>query len=111
MPDRDYKIDIDTALDRAMLCADFETVKDVIAQIEQRPEFVMPFTEDRYPYTYAYDYLRTHWEQFGLERWLSRGECAALFRGPDGELREDKEQICELLADAYLRQWHIERPL
>lgn len=76
-----------------------------IRVIESAPPFSMQFTPGRYPYTYAYDYMREHWADFGLNSLLSRGDCANYFRG-----NPDKDAICVLLADAYMRQYNIEKP-
>lgn len=77
-------------------------VRRVIKDIEERPEATSQFTANRYPYTYAYDYLRSHPEDFGLPRGLARMDCASLLKN-----NKDKEKICVLLADAYLREWNI----
>src|SRR5690606_20865760 len=81
-----------------------------IAPIENQPAPRMTFTPGRYPYTYAYDYMRSHADEFDLrppkgEQWLSRGDCAAAFRD-----NPDKDAICVLLADAYLREHNIVMP-
>lgn len=85
-----------------------EEVATTIEFIESIPVVVGRFIPSRYPYTYAYDYLKIHALEFGLSDQpfvtLSRSDCAALFHGND-----DKDAICTLLADAYLREWGISK--
>lgn len=84
------------------------TVEDfakTIAHIESIPTVRERFVPTRYPYTYAYDYLKTHADEFGLPRWMCRADYAAILRGND-----DKDAICTMLADAYLREWGISKP-
>lgn len=83
---------------------DIIDVANRIDAIERTPPPGMAFSPTRYPYTYAYDYMRSHAEQFGLPNNLSRAECAGIVRG------EHKEAVVRLLADAYLREHHIEAP-
>jgi hypothetical protein len=85
-----------------------DEVRSTIAEIESVPTSLERFIPTRYPHTYAYDYLKTHAREFGLSLvpfvTLSRPDCAGfLYDNPD------KEAICTLLADAYLREWHIKK--
>lgn len=73
------------------------------------------FVPTRYPYTYAYDYLAYHDREFaidadavaegrsGVARWLRRQMDASV--QPSQFL-----EALQLLADAYLREWHITIP-
>lgn len=85
-----------------------DEVRSTVAEIEAIPTAMERFTPTRYPYTYAYDYLKTHAQEFGLSDkpfvTLSRSDCAELFRG-----NPNKDEICRLLADAYLREWNIKK--
>lgn len=76
-----------------------------IQAIETAQPPVVQFTPGRYPYTYAYDYMREHWFEFGIQNGMSRGDCAAYFRD-----NPDKDAICVLLADAHMRKYNIEKP-
>jgi len=63
----------------------------------------------RYPYTYAYDFLRSNASVFGIPEGLSRAEAARLLRDrlgapDDGSPDPEVEQVCKALADAYLRE-------
>lgn len=78
---------------------------NVIAAIEARKSQAVPFIEGRYPYTYAYDYLRSHAADFGLHHYISRSECAGMLRN-----NPDKEAVCIMLAEAYLREHDITKP-
>lgn len=79
-----------------------------IEQVEQGIEAAFTetsrsFIKSRYPYTYAYDFMRGHPKAFGLtDEALSRGQCAGILRG-----NPDKEEICRMLADAYLAENNI----
>lgn len=71
------------------------------------------FIAGRYPYTYAYDYVRSHWvvfkEVLGLPGPMpSRSEMSAHLQVfcPDPRLAQE---MITRLADAYLREHHIER--
>lgn len=82
-----------------------QSVSNAIAAVEAKPSWAERFSPTRYPYTYAYDYLRAHAEYFGLPSNMSREQCSGLLYS-----NPDKEAICRLLADAYLREWGIKKP-
>jgi hypothetical protein len=81
-----------------------------------------PFTQSRYPFTYAYDYIRDHAEAFELPAELcgSRSGVAGWVR----RLLWDTDRISELtpaqetltatllvvLADQYCLEWGIQMP-
>lgn len=79
-----------------------KAVADRILHIELNAHPAPPFIPTRYPYTYAYDYIRSHNEEFGVPLATSRADCAGLFK--DGPA---KEEVVRLLADAYLREHGI----
>lgn len=79
-------------------------VADKIVEIETRLAPSSPFIPTRYPYTYAYDYVRTHLRDFGLKDMASRADVAGLLRD-----HPSKELIVRILADAYLRENNIRR--
>lgn len=81
-----------------------EEIASIIAHIESIPIARVRFSPTRFPHTYAYDYLRSHAEEFGLPLEMDRGDCAAIFHG-----NNDKDMICTMLADAYLREWGISK--
>lgn len=86
---------------------DWTDVIDVanrIDEIEQTPPPGVTFSPSRWPYLYAYDYMRSHSAEFGLPAFLSRADCAGLVRS------EHKEAVVRLLADAYLKEHHIAAP-
>lgn len=82
-----------------------ENVRDIISSVE-RDQRVERFIPSRYPYTYAYDYLREHAQYFGLPHGLSRSDCAARLRG-----NPHQGAILMLLANAYLRQHGMDHQL
>lgn len=67
----------------------------------------MPFTEGRYPFTYAYDYFRTHYTPGSMK---SRGETGAFIRRHCQARNLDFDQVVEDLADLYMAEWNIVRP-
>jgi hypothetical protein len=79
---------------------DHRTVVKKIAEIEKKPHAVGAFNPSRYPYTYAYDYLRVHAKEFGLPPGMSRSGCSRLFRSESDVVDPDKEAICISLANA-----------
>lgn len=88
--------------------ATYKQVEDVLVAIERNKPKPITFIPTRYPYTYAYDYMRAHWSEFKLygkfhmDPDLSRSECAARLRG-----NPDKEKIVEACALAYLESYGI----
>lgn len=84
-----------------------------IAQIEARPTTGETFIPTRYPYTYAYDYLRSHATDFGIDQDTagSRSATAGWLRQHLGYGSDDPRHlpIVEALADAYMKLWRIER--
>jgi hypothetical protein len=90
---------------------DFVTkVEAAIATIESKADLrVNGFTPTRYPYTYAYDYLRSHQVEFGVtgqRDLMSRGETSAWLNGQVSS-PEEKISVCYQLADAYIRENNI----
>lgn len=74
-------------------------------------------SRDRYPYTYAYDFLRAHAADFGLPDWVdSRSACAAwlreAFSGGSADIEEDPafQVTLKRLADAYLKEHNMVLP-
>lgn len=67
-----------------------------------KPAFSPSFIPSRYPFTYAYDFVRSHTPQM-----YGRGEVAGLLRqfmhGDD----EARTRVCFELADAYIREHGI----
>lgn len=54
------------------------------------------FSEQRWPHTYAYDYIRTHPDAFGVDRTAARADVAALLRD-----NPDKQEILVMCATQY----------
>jgi hypothetical protein len=63
-----------------------------------------PFSESRWPYTYAYDYMRTH--NIAGAGGQSRSYCGLLL-----EKYFDKEDIARTFAFAFCREHRIEIPV
>lgn len=60
----------------------------------------------RYPYTYAYDFIRSHAEVFGLEGTPSRADVGQWLYDALGvdDSSPLHRAVCEALADAYLKE-------
>jgi len=84
-------------------------ITEKIQEIESRPNQSVTFIPSRYPYTYAYDYLRDHAYDFGLGATASRADSSAWLRAQlDQDTTEDAHNmIVESLALAYLREHRI----
>lgn len=82
---------------------DAETVVGLI-EAAQEPPWREHFSPSRWPYTYAYDYMRQH----GIARSAgrSRAQCAGLLRD-----NPDKEHIVAIFALAYCRENDITVPV
>ena len=84
-----------------------ESLRAAIEKIEASPPRAEPFSPTRYPYTYACDYFKEHAYEFG---WLrghpSRSDVSRFLLFTFGET--EVEAAATLLADAYLREHHIE---
>jgi hypothetical protein len=76
----------------------------IVGVIENRHPRGERFITGRYPYTYAYDYMRQHHTDFGVPPYASRMDCAERLRS-----NPDREAIVVILADAYLRENSVER--
>lgn len=84
---------------------DVEWAEEVVNGIEKQLPEPPQFIPGRFPYTYAYDYMREH-NVLGADHLMSRAECASLFREND-----DKDAICEIFALAHCRQYGITIPV
>lgn len=88
--------------------ATYKQVEAVLVAIYRNKPKPPAFIPARFPYTYAYDYMRNHWSDFKLygkfhiDADLSRSECAARLRG-----NPDKEIIVEACAMEYLAEHNI----
>jgi hypothetical protein len=90
---------------------DFRTrVITAIEEIESRVELTInSFIPGRYPYTYAYDFLRAHPADFGVtdqRSLMSRAEAAGWLECQVSSETE-RIEICLRLADAYIRENNI----
>lgn len=86
--------------------SDLDEIRRIIHSIENAEPVRNSFIEGRYPYTYAYDYVRSHQRQFGIPGEMrSRADVSAMYRDSP-----DKEAIVRLLADAYCREHNIWNP-
>lgn len=102
---------------------DIRSVRRTIAALA-RPPVAIPFTEGRWPFTYAFDFVRCHPEAFGFDPTVSIGRAdvsISLTRAVGGvpvggesfltaEQREEKRRICVLLAYAYCQENGIAVP-
>jgi len=72
--------------------------------LNQSNQIEMQFIPTRYPYTYAYDYVR--------ERSVtgSRHDAGLWVRRVADITAMPVETLVEIFADAYLRQYNIQRP-
>lgn len=86
-------------------CQTVADAESIVAAIEDRPKPENQFSPTRWPYTYAYDYMKSH-DILGAAAHGSRSECAGLLR-----YAPDKERIVRILALAYCREWDIRIPL
>jgi len=79
----------------------FDAIRRLLNQSNQ---IEMKFIPTRYPYTYAYDYVR--------ERSVtgSRHDAGLWVRQVASVTGMQAETLVEFLADAYLRQYNIQRP-
>lgn len=66
------------------------------------------FSPSRYPYTYAYDYLRGDCNAPGYEGIASRGEMAEKVGAYCEYNGLDKDETCAMLADRYIADHGIE---
>jgi hypothetical protein len=68
------------------------------------------FTPGRYPFTYAYDFYRSHPEFFGESdgTLLSRGETSQRVKDYAERTGQDHTQVLIALADGYLGEWNIQ---
>jgi hypothetical protein len=80
-------------------------IAEVIDSLEQSQK-ISGFIPARYPYTYAYDYVRSHPQAFGLAGLLSRADTSQWLDSRVGSENE-KVAVCQLLAEALLREEHI----
>ena len=90
---------------------DFADALATITRIEHGPNPVNTFTPGRYPFTYAYDYVRSHAGAFGITApgLLSRAEVSKyIVRDTDDPAH--RVRTCIVLAHAYMREHHIKAP-
>lgn len=99
------------------------TIEEAIQAVESAPP-VGTFSATRYPYTYAADYLRTHWQIVPEEitEQIADDEARAMAlmasRGVASKARQmwaealgiADEDAARLLADAYLAEHGITKP-
>lgn len=78
-----------------------EGIRGTIRKIETETPRFNKLIPGRYPYTYAYDYMRSHAREFGVDA-ASRADCAGLL-----SKNPDKDLILYLLADAFIREHNI----
>jgi len=77
--------------------------------------FRQPFIESRYPYTYAYDFLKSHPELVPVRHVDayfagSRALTSVIVRRWAEDEEIDHDQLVRVLADAYMKEHHIHRP-
>ena len=87
---------------------------EMIQASKRKKEDKLVVVPTRFPYTYAYDYMREHYEEFGLNPYTSRAECAGIVNKTvtnslSSEYSEEQVQlvkysICTRLAMQYLIQ-------
>lgn len=83
-------------------------IENVITAIKLKRPASNPFIPTRYPYTYAYDYMRSHVHDFDLPDGISRGECSMVLTGWCAITGEDKETSVVRLANAYMQEFNID---
>ena len=84
-----------------------KSVNELICTIEARPP-EGNFAAPRWPHTYAYDYLRAHTYDFDVPGVGTPSRTAVLaWLNENLDESSTKDEICELLARAYLRENHI----
>lgn len=62
-----------------------------------------PFSASRWPYTYAYDHVRSRVSDVD-----SRAEAAGYVKRLAEQASLPREFVCELLATAYCQEWNID---
>lgn len=62
---------------------------------------------DRYPFTYGYDFFRSHGAAFGVPGMLSRGEASQAITRYVAQTGQHREDVVVALADAYLAKYDI----
>lgn len=79
--------------------------------IQQRAEAFIP---TRYPYTYAYDFVRSHHDIVPPEILKdsngSRSETSAVVERWANSLGLDENDVCKVFADAYMAEYNISFP-
>lgn len=84
-----------------------EVVAEILARRPEREQAI----PSRYPFTYAYDFLRTHAAIYGLPIGMSRGEAGVAITRFCENMGLDRGEIVAQLADAYLIVNDVEMPL
>lgn len=87
-------------------------VTDTIAAIEV-DQAGPAFIATRWPFTYAYDYVRSHTAEFGITgKMLARSEVPPVLRLRLGVSSPHPlyQRVCERLAQAYCREHRIQVP-
>lgn len=97
---------------------------NICIQKAEEPKVRVPVTPTRYPYTYAYDFLRGHAAVFGMPAEFvgSRSQTSAWLQEQIGGRAKSREWlaenalegadyrhylVCCKLADAYIREWDL----
>jgi len=84
---------------------DAKWAERMVEEIESANIYEAPkFSETRWPYTYAYDYMKVH-DIFGARAYCSRAWCSGILRE-----NPDKERIVRIFALAYCRENDIRIP-
>lgn len=83
----------------------------MVRHIEEKRAKPRSVSSPRYPFTYAYDFVKLHADEFGLpqEHHGSRIGVAKWLRHQLGVGSEHDlyKMVCYTLADAYLREYNI----
>lgn len=87
------------------------TIADRIAVAQIKSPCREQFSPSRWPYTYAYDFMRQHGEEFGVGASLiSRSEAAGRLKAMCETTGEDYKAAVRELARAYCREHGIPVP-
>ena len=86
------------------------TATEALAALDARPRET--FLANRYPHTYAYDFLRANAELFGVPKDVagSRAQIAAYLEQVTGG-HSDRMQVIYAAAQAYLEHHRIDAPI
>lgn len=91
-----------------------EPISDILGRLERHPEELSTASVSRFPYTYAYDFIRSNAQEFRLPPELvgSRAGVAGWYNDTygDDDLDDDSFQGLVDLADAYMREHRLWLP-